>query len=37
VYRTRQQDLPFKGSSYNFVGADNGDTGISVFLYRGLP
>jgi quercetin dioxygenase-like cupin family protein len=37
MHRVRQQDLPFKGSSYNFVGADHGDTGISVFLYHGLP
>ena len=25
MYRVRQQDLPFKGSSHHFVGADNGD------------
>jgi quercetin dioxygenase-like cupin family protein len=32
MYRIRQQDLPFKGLSYNFVGADNGDVNISAFL-----
>src|SRR5712671_6209768 len=25
MYRVRQQDLPFQGSSHHFVGADNGD------------
>ena len=25
MYRIRQQDLPLRGSSYNFVGADSGD------------
>ena len=24
MYRVRQQDLPFQGSSHQFVGADNG-------------
>lgn len=37
MYRTRQEDLPLIGSSLNFVGADNGDTGISVFLFNGGP
>jgi hypothetical protein len=42
MYRTRQQDLPFQGSSHRFVGADQGDVGVSVFLNRktrftGLP
>jgi len=37
MYRTRQQDLPFQGSSHRFVGADHGDVGVSVFLFRGLP
>ena len=35
MYRIRQQDLPLRGSSYNFVGADNGDVNVSVFLFRG--
>ena len=32
MYQVRQDDLPFKGLSHNFVGADNGDVDISVFL-----
>ena len=37
MLRIRQQDLPLRGSSYNFVGADNADTGVSVFLFNGGP
>ena len=37
MYRIRQQDLPFRGSSYNFVGAEHGDVNVSVFLFRGQP
>jgi len=37
MYRVRQEDLPFVGSSHNFVGADNGDVQISAFLLRALP
>ena len=37
MYRVRQQDLPFVGSSHNFVGADHGDVNISVFLLNALP
>ena len=37
MYRVREEDLPFRGSSYEFVGADNGDVNISVFLLRALP
>ena len=37
MYRVRQQELPFFGSSHQFVGADRGDTGISVFLFHGQP
>jgi quercetin dioxygenase-like cupin family protein len=37
MYRVRQQDLPFQGSSHQFVGADQGDVGISVFLLSALP
>ena len=33
----RQQDLPFAGSSHQFVGAEQGGTGISVFLFEGKP
>jgi quercetin dioxygenase-like cupin family protein len=37
MYRVRQEDLPHRGSSHNFVGADNGDVQVSVFLFSGLP
>lgn len=37
MYRVRQQDLPFQGSSHQFVGANHGDVGISVFLLSALP
>jgi quercetin dioxygenase-like cupin family protein len=37
MFRTRQSELPLRGSSLNFVGADNGDVGISVFLFNGAP
>ena len=37
MYRVRQEDLPFIGSSHNFVGADNGDVQISAFLLRAQP
>jgi len=37
MYRVREEELPFKGSSYNFVGADNGDVQISAFLLRAQP
>jgi quercetin dioxygenase-like cupin family protein len=37
MYHVRQQDLPFVGSSHQFVGADNGDVNVSVFLLRALP
>jgi quercetin dioxygenase-like cupin family protein len=32
MYRVRQEDLPFQGSSHQFVGADNGGVGISAVL-----
>ena len=35
MLKIRQTDLPFRGSSYNFVGADRGDVSVSVFLFRG--
>ena len=35
MLKIRQTDLPFRGSSYNFVGADHGDVSVSVFLFRG--
>lgn len=37
MYRVRQADLPFRGSSHHFVGAEQGDVGISVFLLNALP
>lgn len=37
MYRTRQEDLPLRGSSHNFVGADQGDVAVSVFLFNGKP
>jgi len=37
MYHVRQQDLPFVGSSHQFVGAENGDVNVSVFLLRALP
>ena len=37
MHRVRQEDLPLRGSSHNFVGADQGNTGISVFLFNGAP
>ncbi len=33
----RKQDLPFIGSSYNFVGALQGDVAISMFLVEAQP
>lgn len=37
MLKIREQELPFRGSSYNFVGADHGDVNVSVFLFRGAP
>jgi len=37
VYRIRQDALPLRGSSHNFVGADHGDVNVSVFLFNGQP
>jgi quercetin dioxygenase-like cupin family protein len=37
MYRVRQEDLPFQGSSHQFVGADHGDVNVSVFLLSALP
>lgn len=36
MFRVRQDDLPFRGSSHHFVGADHG-VGISVFLLSAEP
>jgi quercetin dioxygenase-like cupin family protein len=37
MHRVRQKDLPFRGSSHEFVGADNGDVDICAFLLSALP
>lgn len=37
MHHVRQQDLPFLGSSHQFVGAENGDVHVSVFLLSALP
>lgn len=37
MHKVRQDELPFRGSSFNFVGADHGDVSVSVFLFRGQP
>ena len=36
MYRVRQEELPFVGSSHEIVGVDQGDVGVSVFLFSGL-
>ena len=37
MHRVRQEDLPFQGSSHQFVGADHAGVGISAFLLHALP
>lgn len=37
MHHVRHEDLPLIGSSHNFVGADHGDVGVSVFLFSGQP
>ena len=37
MHHVRQEDLPFVGSSHEFVGSEHGDTGVSVFLFHGKP
>lgn len=37
MQRIRREDLPLIGSSHNFVGANNGDVNVSVFLFDGKP
>ena len=37
MYRVRQEDLPFVGSSHQFVGTDHGDVNVSVFLLNAQP
>ena len=37
MHHVRQEDLPFAGSTHQFVGAHQGDTGVSVYLFHGEP
>ena len=37
MHRIRQEDLPFVWMSHEFVGADQGDVGISVYLLHAPP
>ena len=37
MHRTRQQDLPFQGSSHQFVGADHGDVGFNGQKFEAGP
>jgi len=37
MHHVRQENLPFVGSSHKFVGAEQGDPGVSVFLFHGKP
>jgi quercetin dioxygenase-like cupin family protein len=37
MHHVRQEKLPFVGSSPQFVGAEQGDTSVSVFLFHGQP
>ena len=37
MYLIRQEDLPFRGSSFRFEGADHGDCNVSVFLLSAKP
>ena len=37
MLRLHKTDLPHAASSHQFVGADRGDVGVSVFLFSGGP
>jgi quercetin dioxygenase-like cupin family protein len=37
MHHVRQENLPFVGSSHEFVGSEQGGTGVSVFLFHGKP
>src|SRR4029077_8939150 len=37
MHHVRQEKLPFVGSSHEFVGAEQGNTSVSVFLFHGKP
>ncbi len=34
MHHVRQEKLPFVGSSYEFVGSEQGNTDVSVFLFH---
>jgi hypothetical protein len=36
MHHVRQNELPFVGSSHQFVGSEQGDTAVSVFLSMGI-
>ncbi len=37
MHVVRKEDLPFVGSSYEFVGAEQGDVAISMFIVEAKP
>jgi quercetin dioxygenase-like cupin family protein len=37
MHHVRQENLPFVGSSHEFIGTEHGDTSVSVFLFNGKP
>ena len=37
MHYVRQESLPFVGSSHEFIGAEQGGTNVSVFLFHGQP
>jgi quercetin dioxygenase-like cupin family protein len=37
MYRVHQQDLPLRGISHEFIGAENGDVNVSAFLLSARP
>ncbi len=37
MHFVRKQDLPLIGSSYNFVGADQGDVAVSMYIVEMQP
>ena len=37
MHHVRQENLPFVGSSHEFIGAEQGGAGISFFLFHGKP
>ena len=37
MHRVRQEQLPFQGMSHQFVGANHGDVGISMYFVNAPP